>query len=106
MGAILQRACAAPAMNQVQRLNRKMIEQRVPIAMLAPRHCVGLAVHEVIPATVEPTLSSDDRQLPTLDCGSVDPEFSPAVPPLEHVVQSDLKCPPNDLVVTLHRFLI
>ena len=35
MGAILQRECAAPSMNQVQRLNRKMIEQRVPIAMLA-----------------------------------------------------------------------
>ena len=34
MGAILQCACAAPSMNQAQRPNRKMIEQRVPIAML------------------------------------------------------------------------
>jgi hypothetical protein len=76
------------------------------ICHIGARHCVGLAVHELIPVTVVPIVSSDDCQIGTLGCSSADRAFLTAFSALEHVVQLDLKCPPNDLVVMLHRFII
>ena len=76
------------------------------VCHVGARHCVGLAVHEVIPVTVEPIVSSDDWQIATLDCSSADRTFLAAFAALEHVVQLDLKGPPDDLVVMLHRFII
>ncbi len=73
---------------------------------IGSRHCVVLAIHEVIPATEGPTFSSDDGNFASLALSSVDLAFSPTFAPLERVVPLDIKCPPNDLVVTLHRFII
>ncbi len=76
------------------------------VCRVGSRHCVTLAVHEVIPATEEPTLSSVDGHFASLGISSLDLAVSQAFSPLEPIVQLDLKCPPNDLVVTLHRFII
>lgn len=63
-------------------------------------------MHEVIPVTVMPIVSGDDCQIATLNCSSAGRTFLTAFSALEHVVQLDLKCPPNDLIVMLHRFII
>lgn len=76
------------------------------IRHIGTRHCVRLAVHEVIPVTVVPIISGDVCQIATLDCSSADRTFLTALSASELVVQLDLKCPPNDLVVMLHRFII
>jgi hypothetical protein len=76
------------------------------IRHVGARHCVALAVHEVIPVTIVPIVSSDDSQIATLDFNSADATFLPAFSGSEHFVQWDLRCPPNDIVVMLHRFII
>lgn len=75
------------------------------IRHIGSRHCVSLAVHVVLPATEGP-LSSEDGHFASLALSSVNLAFLPTSAPLEPVVQLDIKCPPNDLVVTLHRFII
>ncbi len=60
----------------------------------------------MIPATVVHVHSADDCELATLTLDIPDLSFISPLAGKDQLVELEFKVPPNDLVVTLHRFLI
>ncbi len=73
---------------------------------IGSKHCVRIALHDVIPATEVQSDLSDAGLMACLDFGTSADSYVPAVLPSPPLVLPDLKCPPNDLTVSLHRFII
>lgn len=68
--------------------------------------CCKPLVHQAVPTVVTSPVVFDGYQMMALTVASIDvPSFSPMVNSAIRV-DSDTGCPPNDLVVTLHRLVI
>jgi len=76
------------------------------VAHFGTHPCRSIAVHDVIPATVVHVYSADDCEFATLTLDTHDLSFNSPLAGKDQFVELDLKVPPNDLVVTLHRFII